>query len=280
MADDGTTEGEKSLMNIRSSFVTDAQAPELMKPTDRPFDHPACLAQAAAMRLTAPSQMIGDAPLGQPLCMSSITVSSISLHGIGSLPRPSHFAAHGRKGRQQRQQLATVMHVGPRHLHAQRNPLGIGEKMMFAARFAAVGRVGSRLKPPKTARTLLESTTARDQSIRWQACNRRNNSWWSFSQTPAFCQSRSRRQQVMPLPQPISKGRSCQAMPVLSTKRIPVNAARSLIGLRPGYLARRALLGSKGWITAHNESSNNFFVILSLWQRWSKKYTFYFVTGS
>ena len=43
-----------------------------------------------------------------------------------------------------------------------------------------------------------------------------------------------RRQQVMPLPHPNSSGRSCQAMPLLSTNKIPVNAARAGTRWRPG----------------------------------------------
>jgi hypothetical protein len=44
---------------------------------------------------------------------------------------------------------------------------------------------------------------------------------------PAACQSRSRRQQVMPDPQPISTGSRSHGVPVISTKGMPVNAARS-----------------------------------------------------
>ena len=204
--------------------------------------------------------------------MRTAAISPIPLHDLGPLPRAASFAAQRRNRQDQGLQLAAVMHVSGGDLDTQRNSLGIGAKMMFAARFAAVGRVGARLKPPKTARTWLASTTARDQSIRSATCNRRNNSRWSFSHTPTFCQSRSRRQQVMPLPQPISKGKSRQAMPVLSTKRIPVSAARSEIGLRPGYFLRRVRVGSRGWITDHNESSMSGFAIPSFLQKWSKKY--------
>lgn len=43
------------------------------------------------------------------------------------------------------------------------------------------------------------------------------------SHTPARLQSRSRRQHVMPLPQPNSWGSCSHWMPVLSTKRMPVS---------------------------------------------------------
>lgn len=224
------------------------------------------------MRPAFARQSAGDPQGAQPTTMGTATISAISLHDLGPLPRATGFAAQCWNRQHQGLQLAAVMHIGGGDLDAQRKSLGIGAKMMLAARFAAVRRVWPRLKPPKTARTWLESTTARDQSIRSATCKRRNNSRWSFSQTPACCQSRRRRQQVMPLPQPISKGRSRQAMPVLSTKRIPVSAARSEIRLRPGYFLRRVRVGSKGWITDHSESSMSGFAIPSFLQNWSKKY--------
>jgi len=69
----------------------------------------------------------------------------------------------------------------------------------------------------------------------------------------ARCQSRRRRQQVMPDPQPISCGRYSHGMPVLRTKRIPVSAARSATIGRPP-LGRGGCLGNSGSITAHRSS--------------------------
>jgi hypothetical protein len=43
----------------------------------------------------------------------------------------------------------------------------------------------------------------------------------------------------MPEPQPISTGSAAQGIPVFNTKIMPVNAARSEIGFRPGYRYRR-----------------------------------------
>jgi hypothetical protein len=248
-------------MNISSPFIANAQAAKLMQPTERTFDHPTCFAQAAAVRRALPRQQVADAPALQPPMVSAVAVSPISLHQGGSLARPASFAGNRRNGQQQCFEWLAVVHVGGGQSRAQRNALGIGAKMMLTARFAAIRRVAPRLEPPKTARTLLESTTARDQSIRSAACNRRRSSLWSFSQTPAFCQSRRRRQQVMPLPQPSSWGKSSQPIPVFSTKRIPVRAARSLTGLWPGYLCRRAFTGMSGWMISHNESSINGFAI-------------------
>ncbi len=282
MADDGTTEGEEGLMDVRAAFVANAQAAELMQPTEGPFHDPAGFAQPAAVRRALARQRIGDAHTPQPAMMRGTATSAVALHNLGPLARAPDLAPHGGNGCHEWLQLATVMHVGCGHKRAQRQALGIGAKMMFAARFAAVGRVRPGLKPPKTARTLLESTTARDQSKRSALWRRRNSSWWSFSQTPAFCQSRKRRQHVMPLPQPNSCGMSCHAMPLLSTNKMPVNAARSGTRWRPGNLARRFFCGSSGWTISHNESVTSGFAIPSFCQNWSKKYTSFchFVTRS
>jgi hypothetical protein len=257
MANNCAAQSEKRLVNICAAFVTDAQAAELVQPTQGAFDHPAGFAQTAAMRPAFARQSPGDAQSAQPTLMRTAAISPIPLHYFRPLSRSAGFAAQRRYRQHQGLQLAAIMHVGGGDLGTQGNALGIGAKMMFAARFAAVGRVGSRLKPPKTARTLLESTTARDQSIRSARWSRRNNSRWSFSHTPACCQSRSRRQ---------------QAMPVLSTKRIPASAARSEIGLRPGCLLRRVRLGSSGWMIVHNASSINGLAMPSLLQNGPKKY--------
>src|SRR5471032_2056969 len=64
------------------------------------------------------------------------------------------------------------------------------------------------------ARIEEESTMTRDQSI-WSAARKRaSNTSCSSSQTPAACQSRRRRQQLIPLPQPISCGSRSQRRPV------------------------------------------------------------------
>jgi len=260
-------------MNISSTFIANTQSAELVQPTERTFYHPAGLSQTAVMRLTTAGQLIGDTQTAQPSAVSGTTIGTVALNQIGASARPSHFAAHRWHRCQQRLQLAGVIHVGCGQLDAQRNALGIGEKMMLTARFAAIRRVTPRLKPPKTARTLLESATARDQSIRSAACRRPSNSLWSFSQTPAFCQSRSRRQHVMPLPQPSSCGRSSQPIPVFSTKRIPVSVARSLIRLRPGCFCRRAFTGMIGSMISHNESSINGFAIPRISPIHTEKYS-------
>jgi len=99
--------------------------------------------------------------------------------------------------------------------------------------------------PPALAGRLAASSEHRLQSIRPARPRRSSSVWWNACQMPASCQSRSRRQQVMPEPQPISCGSISQGMPLLSTKRMPVSVARALIGGRPPF-GRGGWGGSRG----------------------------------
>jgi hypothetical protein len=73
----------------------------------------------------------------------------------------------------------------------------------------------------------------------------------------ARCHVSSRRQQVLPEPQPISFGSICQGIPERSTNTIPVSAARLETPCeRPGFFLRRLLgRGRSGSIMFHNSSS-------------------------
>jgi hypothetical protein len=84
-----------------------------------------------------------------------------------------------------------------------------------------------------------------------------------FSQVPSACQSRRRRQQVMPQPQPISRGKSSQGIPVLRTKRMPVKALRSSsLGCPP--LGLGVHLGRIGSIIAQSSSGKRGFAMVQV----------------
>lgn len=74
---------------------------------------------------------------------------------------------------------------------------------------------------------------------------RLSNAKCSRSQTPLACQSRRRRQHVMPLPKPNSWGRSSHGIPVCRTNRMPFSATRSSTRGRPP-LAEDVTTGSSG----------------------------------
>ena len=76
----------------------------------------------------------------------------------------------------------------------------------FRARLAAVGRVRGGPFAPLFAGMEALSSEQRPQSIAFARPNRSSSTRWSLAHTPAACQSRSRRQQLIPRPHPISCG--------------------------------------------------------------------------
>jgi len=76
------------------------------------------------------------------------------------------------------------------------------------------------------------------------------------SHTPARCQSRRRRQHVIPDPHPSSCGSICQGMPLRRTNRMPVRHARSETRGRPPF-GRRGGVGKNGSTRSHNGSGSS-----------------------
>jgi hypothetical protein len=99
-----------------------------------------------------------------------------------------------------------------------------------------------------------------------------NSNSCSRSQTPAACQSRNRRQQVSPHPQPNSCGSIVHGMPLRKTNRIPVSASRLPTGGRPP-LVEAITGGRSGWTRSHNASETNAFAMTVLLDRRSYKQT-------
>jgi hypothetical protein len=128
--------------------------------------------------------------------------------------------------------------------------------MALRARFRAIRWIRSGLGAPFFAGTVEASIEARDQSSWCASESRVKSSCWSRAQTPASFQSRSRLQQVMPLPKPSSLGSISQGMPLRSTKMMPARQPRSGSRGRPPF-GLGGSRGSSGSMTAHNSSGTN-----------------------
>src|SRR5262245_8842938 len=148
--------------------------------------------------------------------------------------RPANLAPDGRHTLDERDQLGYVVAVAAGERPGERDPVRVDKEMVFGAVSGSINRARARRGAPFFACTWLESTTARDHSISPAARNLASSSSCSRSQTPAFCHSSSRRQQVTPEPKPNSSGKCVHEIPVWSTKKIPCNACRSGSRLRPG----------------------------------------------
>lgn len=245
-------------MKRRSPLVSNRQPAKAMEPGQRPFDDPTGPTESAAVGGPALGELAGDAAPRQFIAMRLRIVPAIALDQPGFADRPADAATDRRHGLDQRQQLRDVVSVRRRQRRAERNPLGVGENMMLRPGLAAIGRVRSSFFPPRSARSEALSTTARAKSSRPRRRSSASRTAWSRFQTPRRCQYASRRQQVTPDPQPISRGSIFQGMPLRSTNRMPVRTARSGIGLRPAWRRFRGRrLGRMGSIRFHNSSSSS-----------------------
>ncbi len=122
----------------------------------------------------------------------------------GAPPRRAARLPQRGYGVDQRGAVAPIADVSGGELRREGDALPLDQDMVLRAQLAPIGGVGPGRRPPFFARTLRLSWLARDQSSRPAWPSRSNNAWCSRCHTTARCQSRSRRQQVTPLQQPIS----------------------------------------------------------------------------
>ncbi len=239
-------------MDIEPSFETNAYLSKAGKPSVRALNHPPVTAQA----LPALDALAGDpgpyaAPL-QILPTSAAVVSLVGMQLVGALTRPAIQATYRGNRIQGGFECDRVMSIRPCYGDGQGNASGIDYEVPLAPEFAAIRRARPGLFAPRGLGTLAPSMLARLQSI-W-SCSRSRTSMarCSLSHTPSACQSRRRRQQVMPLPKPSSWGRSSHGIPVCNTYRMPLNAARSSTERRRPPLGEATNSGISGSSANHN----------------------------
>ncbi len=224
------------------SFIADDQAAEPGDPRQGALHHPTVAAQAFAALDASPRDARDDAASSAGTTAAGIIVGLVGVELGGAA---ATRLADRRDAVEHLLQHNAVVDVGGGEQHGQGNALAINHDMALAARLAAIGRVRPRRGAAGLGR-LAASSAQRLQSIRPARPRRSSRAWCKACQTPAFCQSRNRRQQVMPEPQPISCGSISQGMPLLSTNRMPVSAARSSSGGRPPF-GRGGRGGSRVW---------------------------------
>ena len=157
----------------------------------------------------------------------------------------SAWADNGRNSVEEWKQPSGIVRVGRREIQRQRDAIAVDNQVVLRSRLTPIRRVWPCLLTPFLARTLSESMLARLQPIAAASPNQLSSVSCSRAQTSASCQSRSRRQQVEPLPQPNSCGSNRHGQPVLRTKTMPQSALRSGIRGRPPF-GSGGSLGSNG----------------------------------
>jgi len=237
---------KEGFVNRGQPFVAYAQSSELMQPGDGAFDDPPSLPQVTAMRGPSLGNLMPDAALFQRQAVSAAIVGTIGLDRFWPFQWPPALASNWFYAVNQWQQLRNIMPVGLGQNDVDRDALRVDEKVVLAACLTAIGWVRSTFFPPCTARTDELSATTREKSSLSAPRNLSRSTRCSWRHTPAFCQARTRRQHVMPEPQPISRGSISHGMPDRKTNRMPLNTRRSSSGLRPGCVLRRCLIGKSG----------------------------------
>jgi hypothetical protein len=246
-------------MQISPSLVAHRESSEAIEPGQRPLDDPPVPSEAFARVDAATGDPREDATRTAGGTTAREVVAFVRMQLVRAMAWPTSCTARLADRRDRVQggfQPPRVMHVGRRERHGEGDPLAVDHQMALRPRFcpfAAIRRIRPGVLAPLLAATLAESSDARDQSSLSASARRWSNSWCRRSHTPVSCQSRRRRQHVIPLPHPISCGSSFQPMPLLSTKMIPVSAARSETRGRPP-LGLGASGGSSGSTTAHRSS--------------------------
>jgi len=260
-ADETAAELQEGFVDVGPALKADSKPTKLMKPCDRSLDHPAGYAQTTAMGGTTRSDLSADALVSQGSAVGVGIVGAIGLYHSRFTFGAADFTGDRRNLFDQGHELGDIVVIGGGENRGQRNTLRIREEVVFAARTTAIGWVRSSFFPAPTARTEELSATAREKSICSAARNRASSTRCSRLQTPRRCQCLSRRQHVIPEPQPISLGSISHGIPDLKTNKMPVSTRRSSRGRRPVYRLRLRFLGNNGSMCVHNSSSINGFGI-------------------
>lgn len=218
----------------------------------RALDHPAMPSEPLAAFHPASGDTCRDAALLQIMPTTCKVISLVRMQLVWALTGRAIEARHCRNGIERGLERHRVVAVGTRDRDGQRNTACIYDDVPFRPELAPVCRVRAGFLPPRGLETLAASRLARSQSIWSCSRNRRSIARCSCSHTPSACQSRSRRQHVIPLPKPSCCGRSSHGMPVCRTYRMPFNAARSSTVRRRPPLGDGSNNGISGSNAAHS----------------------------
>ncbi len=251
-------------MNVKSPFISNSQPPETIEPCKGALYYPPVLPKRLTALYSTPGDTNSNTSLTQRRSVSLRSIPLVSVHLVRSLARSASFTLQRRYSIHHLLKCRRVCYVRARTLQDKRYSFSLDHKMALRAWFSLIRRVfACALLPFFTplALTVCESKEALDQSISPAWLSLSSRSLCNFFHTPAFSQSRSLRQQVIPLPQPISWGNISHCKPDLSTNIIPVSAARLWTrGLPPFGFG--GSVGRSGSITSHSSSDINGFGII------------------
>jgi hypothetical protein len=250
---------EEGSMKVVAALEANEEATVAVQPGEATFDDPAVAAEFGAGVDARPGDPRRDVSATEGRAARAASVGLVSMQLVRASARPATRALDGWDSIDDVKQDRPLVDIGGGQEADQGDTLSVGYQMVFGPWSATIGRVranGLGQRPPffsPLPGTVELSMLARLQSIRSASPKRSSKARCRAHQTPASCQSRSRRQHVIPLPHPISCGRYSHWMPVFNTNTIPVKQARSGTRGRPAFFFGRGF-GNNGATTSHNSS--------------------------
>ena len=155
---------------------------------------------------------------------------------------------------QQGQQQLRIVGVRRGDQDGQWYATAVAQYVDLRTGFATVDRVWPGSLPPFSARTLIESATARDQSISLITPSRCRNAWCSRSHNPACVHSVNRRCADARLTPNNAVGNLCQEHPAWTRYTIAASTARSSTRRFPPPCRGTAGTGINGCATCQKSS--------------------------
>lgn len=231
-ADQSTSERGEGQMDVLTTLIADGETAEAIEPRQCALHHPPIASQALAdVHTTAGDSGHNGAPTAFAPA-ATMVISLVGVQLVRSAPGTSTPMTDRRNGIKGGGEHEAVMPIGSAQADPERCACPVDHTMALRARFAAIRRVRAGGSAPFLATMAQESSAARLQSSLSASARRSSRVRCRRAHTPAACQSRRRRQHVMP-EQPISAGSISQGMPERRTKMMPANAARSSTRGRP-----------------------------------------------
>jgi hypothetical protein len=99
-------------VNVRSLFVAHPQSPELIQPSEGPFDHPAPSPQSAAMLRVALCKKRYDASFTQTLTDGLRVIATVAQYAVRTTARSSPLSLQAWEGIDQSERLLRVVTIG------------------------------------------------------------------------------------------------------------------------------------------------------------------------
>ena len=195
-------------MDVIAFVVANAEPALIEQPVECGFHDVAVLAESTAVRCVALGDEWQNATSTQRFSnLLLCVVRSIRQQHVGTTsPSPAVRLLDGRNRVHEFDRHLRVVNIGRGVGDGQRRAGAIGDQVTLCAVLAPIGGIGPSLCPPKSARVEQLSMAATAQSMPSARPSSSSRTRQIFFHTPAACQSRRRRQQVMPDPQPISCG--------------------------------------------------------------------------